>query len=457
MANTIGQDLFDSAKIGSLLDNLVEQSMQQSQRIQGIKPPDPLLEADAKKKIDSIGTVRSRPLYYNYVGTGVGRGPYVELIDGSVKLDLINGIGIHLFGHSHPRIIRAALKGSLSDVVQQGNLQPNLEYLQYSEKLGEIAARNSRLKHVWLATCGTMANENALKIARQKKKGARMIMTFKNAFAGRSTLMTEITDNPSFKVNMPEYHEVLRLPFYDPKAPADRTLNAMKEHVAKHEGNICCFAFEPMLGEGGYRAANHEFFKPLLEFCKSKDIPIWADEIQTFTRTGNFFAFETHCIGQYIDICTVAKTGQNGATLFTEEFKPDPGLLGGTFSGSTPALRAGLEIFKMLDEEGYMGPQGKVMQIHKEFVGMLNELNETTCKGLLREAGGLGLMIAVTPLDGSKEKQGLLLKTLFKNGLICFGCGSDPYRIRFLIPAIVTSADIQVAKKIIEKSVLEHA
>lgn len=456
MTTTLGRELFNSKDVNSLLDNLVEQVLARSQRLQGVRDPDPALEAEATKVIQGIGATRSRPLFYNYVGSGLGRGPYVELQDGSVKLDLINGIGIHLFGHSHPKVVRATLQGALADIVQQGNLQPNGEYLEMSERLLRIAKKNSRLNYVWLATCGTMANENALKIARQKKRGARMILTFRNAFAGRSTLMTEITDNPSFKVGMPDYNEVLRLPFYNPN-DKDRTLTVLKEHVAKHENNISCFVFEPMLGEGGYRAANHEFFAPLLDFCKSKDIPIWADEIQTFSRTGNFFAYETLGIGEYIDICTIAKTAQNGATFFTEEFKPDPGLLGGTFSGSTPALRAGIEILRMLEEENYLGPNGRVMEIHREFVGMLNELNESSCKGLLREAGGMGLMVAVTPLDGTKDKQLALLKTLFKNGLICFGCGSDPYRIRFLIPAIVTKQDIQAAKGIIEKSVLELA
>lgn len=455
MNTTHGQDLFSAEKTSSLIDNLVEQVVSQSQRIQGVKPPDPNLEPHMQKRIQEIGQLRGRPLFYNYLGTGVGRGAYVELEDGSVKLDLINGIGIHLFGHSHPRVVRATIEGALSDVVQQGNLQPNGEYLEYSRKLAQLAGKNSRLKYTWLATCGTTANENALKICRQKKKGSRMIVTFKNAFAGRSTMMTEITDNPAFKVGIPEYNEVLRLPFYNPKDPADKTLNALKEHVAKHGQNICCFVFEPMLGEGGYRAATREFYIPILEFCRAQGIPVWADEIQTFTRTGQFFAFETFEMGEYIDVCTIAKVGQNGATFFTEEFKPDAGLLGGTFSGSAPALRAGLEIFRMLEEGNYMGPNGKVMQIHREFVGMLNELNENSCKGLLREAGGMGLMVAVTPLDGTKDKQLALLKTLYKNGLICFGCGSDPYRIRFLLPAVLTSQDIGVAKKIIEKSVLE--
>lgn len=409
------------------------------------------------KTIEAIGQIRSRPLYFRYVGSGIGHGPYVELEDGSVKLDLINGIGIHLFGHSHPRVVRATLAGALSDIVQQGNLEPNHEYLELSERLARIGGRNSRLRHVWLTTCGTMANENALKMSRQKKSGARMIVTFKNAFAGRSTMMTEITDNPAFKVGIPEYNEILRLPFYRPDEPKDKALSVLKEHWVRHENKICCFAFEPMLGEGGYRAATREFFVPLLEFCRERGIPVWADEIQTFTRTGNFFAFETYGIGEYIDICTIAKTAQNGATLFTPEMKPDPGLLGGTFSGSTPALRAGIEILKMLEEEDFFGAQGRVAAVHRGFVNMLNELNSTSCKGLLQEAGGLGLMVAVTPMDGSKEKQGLLLKKLFDNGLICFGCGSDPYRIRFLLPAILTEKDVGVARGIIEKSVLELA
>lgn len=457
MASTLGQELSNSGQVNSLLDNLVEQVLALGKRIDGVKPPDPALEPKAHADIKQLGDVRSRPLFYNYMGSGIGRGPYVELTDGSVKMDLINGIGIHLFGHSHPRVVRATLKGAMSDIVHQGNLEPNQEYLHLSNKLLSLAKKNSRLNYVWLATCGTMANENALKMSRQKKRGARMIVTFKNAFAGRSTMMTEITDNPAFKVGMPDYNEVLRLPFYDPRGPADKTLSVMKEHWAKHENNINCFVFEPMLGEGGYRAANNGFFVPLLEFCKEKGIPIWADEIQTFTRTGNMFAYETLGIGQYVDLVTIAKTAQNGATFFTEEFKPDPGLLGGTFSGSTPALAAGLEILNMLDNDGYLGPNGKIAAIHKDFVGMLNELNETSCKGLLREAGGMGLMVAVTPLDGTKEKQTALLKSLFKNGLICFGCGSDPYRARFLLPAIMTGPDIQAAKKIIEKSILELA
>lgn len=164
----VGQKINQDLVVQSLIDDLVDEVMVYNNEIQSIQKPNQKYIHSNKAKIDRTGVVRGRPLYHNYIGTGAGRGPYVELEDGSVKLDLINGIGIHIMGHSHPRIIKASVRGALADIVMQGNLQPNNEYLQLSEKLVQIAGRKSRLKHVWFATCGTMANENALKLARQK-------------------------------------------------------------------------------------------------------------------------------------------------------------------------------------------------------------------------------------------------------------------------------------------------
>lgn len=456
MAQLIGSQIDESTEVKNQIQSLIGEVGKINSQIKGVTAPHPEHQENGKKWIDRAGVIRGRPLAYPYVGTGAGRGVYVELADGSVKMDLINGIGIHLMGHSHPRVMAATVKGAISDVVNQGNLQPNQEYVRFLEKLVGLAGKRSRLKYGWLATCGSMANENALKLSRQKLTPARMILSFKNAFAGRSTMMAEVTDNSAYKVGLPEYHEVLRIPFYDKKDPqsGEKTLRAFKEHAAKHEKNISVFSFEPMLGEGGYQAAPREFFIPLLEFCKQQKIAVWADEVQTFSRTGEMFAFETLDIGSYVDLCTIAKTAQVGATLYTEEFNPQPGLIAGTFSGSTAALSAGCEILDML-QEGFLGPNGRIMDIHRKFISMLNNLNETSCRGKLTDAGGLGLMIAVTPYEGKKEQVDALLKRLFQNGIVAFNCGKDPIRIRFLIPATIEDRDIEIAKGIIEKSILE--
>jgi 4-aminobutyrate aminotransferase-like enzyme len=458
-SHVVGTQISQSAKITELIEKLTAEVVQTSSGLRGLRPARQELQTSYQEAMQKLGQLRGRELYYPFIGSGAGSGPYVELMDGSVKLDLINGIGIHLFGHSHPQVMKAAVRGALSDVVMQGNLEPNVEYKDIGERLVRLAAKKSRLRHYWLSTCGTMANENALKMARQKNSPARMIVAMKDAFAGRSTLMAEITDNPNFKVGLPEYNEVLRVPFYDKKDPrsAEKSLNILKEHVAKHPKNISVFTFEPVQGEGGFNVAPREFFVPMFDFCRQHGIAIWADEVQTFARTGEAFAFQTLDFGDYVDICTIAKTAQNGATLMTPEYNPQPGLISGTFSGSSSALTAGIEILRMLEEGDYFGPNGRAAKVHKEFVGMLNELNETTCKGLLQDAGGLGLMVSVIPLDGSKDKVNQLLKVLFKNGVIAFNCGKTPMKLRFLLPMVLESADIQVAKQVIEKSIQEMA
>lgn len=456
MSSLVGHEITESDKVNTLIQNLVKEVIGLNAKLPGIRAAQPEYAEAAKNKVDSTGIFRGRALHYPYMGTGAGRGPYVELEDGSVKLDLINGIGIHLMGHGHPRVMAAAIRGAISDAVTQGNLEPNNEYRMFLEKLTKLASKASRLKYGWLATCGTMANENALKMARQKHTPARMLIGFQNAFAGRSTMMAVLTDNPAYKVGLPEYGEVLRIPFYDKRDPrsSEKTLTAMKEHFARHEGDISCFSFEPMLGEGGYQAAPREFFVPLLELCREKKVAVWADEVQTFSRTGEMFAFETLKIGEYIDICTIAKTAQVGATLFTEEYNPKPGLIAGTFSGSTPSLAVGMEMLDILSE-GYLGANGRILKIHKRFVDGFNKLNETTCKGKVQDAGGMGLMIAFTPFDGKKEQVDPFLKNLYNNGVIAFPCGKDPMRARFLVPAIIQDEEIDIALKVIEKTILQ--
>lgn len=452
-----GDRIRKSSEIKSGVESLVNETLKLSADMQGVRPPQIEDAAAFQKYCEQIGSLRGRPLYYNYIGSGAGNGPYVELEDGSVKLDFINGIGIHVLGHSHPEVLKASVDAALADVTMQGNLQPNQEYRLVLEKLVEIASRKSAIKYAWLTTCGAMAGENALKIVRQKTKAPKVI-AMQNAFAGRSMMMAEITDNPAFKQGLPDYNEVLRIPFFDPYAPEEsskKALDLFKDHVQKNKGQISCFCFEPMQGEGGFNVAPRDYFLPMLELCKNEKIPVWFDEVQTFCRTGEFFAFQKMDLGEYVDVVTVAKSLQGAATLYTEEMNPQPGLISGTFAGSTVALNTGRRILDFLDTDEFMGPKGKIQSIHTKFVQMLNELNDTTCKGLLRDAGGMGLMISVIPLDGSNESATKVAKALYNNGIIGFTCGRGPYKLRFLLPAILEDQHIAEAKAIFEKTILE--
>ena len=440
-----------------LITNLVGEL--ENQDINKIKSFDPDMNEEVSLLYKKVEALRGRPLFLPYVGSGRGNGVYVELEDKSVKMDLVGGIGIHILGHSHPEIIKASLKASMSDIVMQGNLQMNQDWIRLSDKLVKLATRHSKLVHSWLTTSGTMANENALKMIFHKNTPARKIVTMKKAFAGRSMMMGDISDNPDYKVGLPSYNDVLRLDFYNPDNPTrskELALSQLREHISKHPSNIAGFVFEIIQGEGGFRVAPRDFFVPLLEECKKNNIAIWADEVQTFARTGEFFAFETMNIGDYLDMVTIGKTPGIATTLFSDKYNPAPGIIAGTFAGSTVQMASGLKIIEILETGRFMGADGRVRKIYEKFRLNMTNLIKTTLKGFIKDINGMGLMIAITPYDGTKKTQAGLIQTFYKNGLITFGCGRDPYKIRLLPPAIISNDEIDIACKIIEKSTLEY-
>ena len=87
-----------------------------------------LREADEDKldlipqKLKEYEEVRGRGFFFPLIASGRGHGPFSELIDGSIKYDLINSIGVNLLGHSHPLLIRASLEAATMDTNMVGNL-----------------------------------------------------------------------------------------------------------------------------------------------------------------------------------------------------------------------------------------------------------------------------------------------------------------------------------------------
>ena len=104
---------------------------------------------------------------------------------------------------------------------------------------------------------------------------------------------------------------------------------------------------------------------------------------------------------------------------------------------------------------GFLGAEGKIQKIHKQFTQMLRDLQQGSCRDLINDVGGIGLMVTMTPFDGNKDKVAKLLQKLFQNGLIAFSCGHGPFKIRFLLPAILEEKHIAEAKGILEKSLKE--
>ena len=434
----------------NLLESLAAAVLKRNESIVSVRPPDKTKAVSYKEALQRVRDLRGRELFYPYTGSGRGRGALVELLDGSVKLDFICGIGVHILGHGHPEMLRAALQGALEDISAQGHLQANEIYIQTLQKLTALAGRKSRLKFGWLCPSGSMANENSLKVIRQKKKAARFIVAFERAFAGRTSLMAEINANPKTREGLPSYGEVLRIPFC-PEDP-EEALDALKKHQREKGDQIACLMVELLQGDGGCRLAPASFFKPLFEFCRNREIAVWADEIQTFGRTGELFAFEKLGLGEFMDVVTVGKAFQMSASLWTEEFNPKPGLVSGTFAGATVSLHCAKTVLDVL-ERGFMGPDGRIEACFKAWTARLRSLE--AC-GLLSDIDGAGLMTGATPLDGKPATTDRLLRLLFQKGLIVFSCGHGKVkRLRFLLPAVALKSDLDQAAALLKEALRE--
>ncbi len=460
MKKTIAAGLASDPRIAQAKRLLLDTIAEHQRNITGIRPPNAEFKQSYEELLVEFERVRGSALFYPYIGSGIGKGPFVELADGSIKYDFISGIGVHHWGHSHPSLIEASLDAALQDTVMQGNLQQNSESLEVASLLLEGANRKGdRLKHCFLSTSGAMANENAFKIIFQKKSPADRVLAFEGCFAGRTLAMAQVTDKPVYRAGLPSMLAVDYIPFFDPTRPAESirtSCEQLKRHLARYPGKHAAMIFELILGEGGFYTGSRDFFVALMNILKQYEITVLVDEIQTFSRTTELFAFQYFGLDDFVDVVTVGKSAQVCATLFTEEYNPRPGLLSQTFISSTSELFAAKAIIRGLLEGDYFGPDGKIARFHDHFekhlVGMAGRH-----PGLVNGPYGIGAMIAFTPFNGEPDKVKRFIHSLFKAGVIGFYAGHDLSRVRFLIPiGAVSFDDIDAVALIVEETLLQE-
>ncbi len=385
----------------------------------------------------------------------------MELADGSVKYDFITGIGVHSFGHCNPAIVRTLLDAALTGVVMQGNLQQDALVVPLVQTLLDGSNRKgATLKHCFLSTSGAMANENALKLIFQRNHPASRLLAFESCFMGRTLALARVTDNPAYRQGLPATLDVDYVPFYDSSRPAESTAKSvatLKRHLARHPGDYAGMVFELMQGGGGFYPGEREFFIALMRIVKEAGAAVLIDEVQTFGRMTELFAFQHFGLDAYVDVVTIGKLSQVCATLIREEYRPGPGLISQTFTGSTSSIYASKVIVDTLLSGGYFGPAGKIFQLHAHFKKCLKAI-EKRHPAWVSGPFGIGAMIALTVFDGNLETTKKFLHSLFEAGVMGFYAGMDPARVRFLIPVgVVSIEDIDNVSAIVEKTLAEVA
>jgi 4-aminobutyrate aminotransferase-like enzyme len=404
-----------------------------------------------ERAVRQLERLRGRPLLYPALTGGSGRGARVRLADGTTKLDFIGGIGVYGLGHGDPDLLETAVVAAAGDTVFQGHLMPGPEYLRLCRAL--LRHAGPRFKHAWLSVSGALANENALKMIFQKHSPADRVVVFEGGFAGRTLALAELTDKPAFREGLPLRGNVLPVPFFDPDEPdaTARSLSALDAHLARYPGRIAAMLFELVQGEGGIRTAPREFFEALMVRCREARIAVWVDEVQTFGRTGELFAFQTLDLAEHVDVVTAGKMLQGSAVLVTRPYNPRPGLIAGTYAGATVGMAVGARLIERLESEGYLGADGRTAVLGRRVERRFESLR----KRMPRAVGpnsGIGAMHAFVAFDGSGEVASAVVRGAFEEGLLLFTAGADPTRIRLLLPLNTTDEELEAGFAMLEKS-----
>ena len=267
--------------------------------------------------------------------------------------------------------------------------------------------------------------------------------------------MAHMTDKPQYRVGIPNTIQVDYLPFFDPAHPrlsTQKTMDVLEKHLKKHPGKYAGMCMELVQGEGGYYPGTTAFFRKVMKRLRKEGIAVLVDEIQTFGRTEEPFAFQHFNLAPYVDVVTVGKMTQACATLYRKSFNPRPGLLSQTFTSSTSALYAAKVILNDLLTKGYLGKKGKIIRMSTLFRDGLEHLSQKYPDHVTGPFG-LGAMVAFTYKDGSVEETKKFLMRLYDAGVLGFISGLNPMRIRFLMPVgCVRSKDIKEVVSIIEKT-----
>ena len=396
-------------------------------------------------------------------------GARVKDVDGNTFIDFAGAIGTINVGHCHPDV-KQALHDQVDKYIHTGfNVMMYEPYVELAEKLAELAP-GTHNKKVLLQNSGAEAVENAVKVAR-KYTGRQAIVTFDNAFHGRTLMTMSMTSKVKpYKYGFgPFAPEVYKAPYpYPYRKPVGMSEEEYSEHVIEEfktfflreaaPETIAAVVMEPVQGEGGFIVPDASFVQAVKRFCEDHGILFIADEIQAgFGRTGKYFAMEH--FGVTPDVITVSKSLGAGTPISGVIGRREimdaagAGELGGTYSGNPLACRAAIEVIDIIEKEGLNHRAEQIGQRVKDKFHSLSK--ELDCIGDVR---GLGAMIGVELVQDqdkrtpAKELTGKIIAEAQQQGLLVLGAGLYGNVIRFLMPLVITDEELEEGLSILENA-----
>lgn len=367
---------------------------------------------------DSLMSVSQRP----DIVFSRGDGAYLYDRGGRRYLDWVQGWAVNCLGHS-PRAVSEAIARQAATLI---NPSPAF-YNEAAIELADLLTRHSVFDEVFFASSGAEANEGAIKLARKwgqlNRNGASEIITFINAFHGRTLATMSASGKPGWDTRFAP-----QVPGF-PKAVYN-DLESVRRLISE---KTVAIMLEPIQGEAGVIPADQDFLPGLRALCDEHRLLLIVDEVQTGCgRTGPLFAYERSGIRP--DIMTLGK-GIGGGTPLSALLATravscfEPGDQGGTYCGNPLVCAAGVAVMKVLVGEGFLERAQETAQL---FADALRDVSRELGLGEVRGAGFLLALEIGSDIAPALVEQARTLGLLLN--------APRPACLRFM-PALTTSAD----------------
>ena len=377
-------------------------------------------------------------------------------LDGNTLLDFSGGLGCHVVGYSHPKVVEAAVSAARRFSHTDFSVIPYESYVEASERLVKLVGGGDR--KVFFANSGAEAVENAVKIARAAT-GRPAVVCFEGAFHGRTLLAMSLTSrhSPYKKGFGPFAPEIYRVPYAYPYRSVDPdwagavALEAVERAFVTFvdPATVAAMIVEPVQGEGGFVVPTPDFMTGLADLCKEQGILLIADEIQSgMGRTGRFLASEH--FGLEPDLVTLGKSLASGYPITAVVGRPEimdapgPSQIGGTYVGNPVACAAAAAVLQVLEEEG-------ILERAERIGGTIRRRWEESAADIpeIGEVRGLGAMIGVEFVrdrdtrEPHPEMVSRITEATTARGVVSVSCGIYKNVLRHLMPLVITDEQLE--------------
>ncbi len=393
-------------------------------------------------------------------------------------LDLFTCFASVPLGYNHPKMLNdPAFQASLLKAAINNPSNSDVytvEYAQFVETFHRVAMP-SYLPHAFFIAGGSLAVENALKVAMdwkvqknfekgyQEEKGMKVIH-FEQAFHGRSgytlSLTNTLPDKTKWfaKFDWPRIsNPMIHFPLTEENLPdliarEEKAIQEIKNAFEVNKDDICAIIIEPVQAEGGDHHFRPEFMEQLRILADENEALLIYDEVQTGVGiSGKFWHHEHFGPNARPDIISFGKKMQICGILASERVDEVPNnvfkvssRINSTWGGNLVDMVRSTKILQIIEEENLID------HVHELGAYLQNELESIKKSlGKISNIRGKGLLVAFDFENAELRNQ--FIKKGLNNGGMFLGCGNRSVRFR---PALnISKIELAKALEIVQKTI----